>query len=880
MSTPPSILDRTLQNGLRVLLREAPSAPIASIWTWYRVGSRNERPGLTGASHWVEHMQFKGTPSLAKGQIFRDVARHGGRLNAMTSLDWTAYYETLPVDRLELALSIESDRMINSLFDAQEVDSERTVILAELHGAENRPQYRLNEAVLRAAFAAHPYRNLVIGNQEDLMRMTRDDLYRHYRQFYQPDNAFITAVGGFVAEDLIQRIDEQFGQIEPGPGLPLPAVAESGQSLERSLTLQHPAPTSYLRMAFHAPNARHPDLAPLFILDAVLSGGKGMGLRGGQAMGRSSRLYRALVETGLARSASSSLSVTIDPYLFVISVTAISSSAASGIDEVLETEIQRLQTERVSESELERAKKQVRAQYLYSLEGVTNQAFWLGQMEIVDRYGRAHSLISEIDAVTADDLLRVSQFYFQARGRTVGWLHPDEMGTITNPRRRAGGAESDCQDESTLKEVAERKIKPASATTAGVFERSVLPNGIVVLGQRRPDQQSLLLRLRLEAGAMLDPLNLLGRAAFTARMLTRGTESRTFQQLNEQIDSLGAVLTAHAGRRFTEITLRCLQDDFDRMLGFVAEVVRRPTFPRSEAEIVRQQMLAAIREQDTDTGTMADLAARRLIYPPPHPYGQRVIGELDTIPRLSPADLGTFRSGAFGPDLATIAIVGGMPSFEAAFELIAKHLGDWASTAAKTPDAPPPVPLSGSTRSELAIPGKSQADIALAVPTIRRGDPGFYALDTANLILGRLGLMGRLGASVRDNAGLAYYVFSQLEPGRLTSLWLARAGVSLDQIDPAIEAITNELRLIATIGVSQDELDDARSHLTGSMPLALESSDGVAATLLNIEYFQLGLDFLERYPALIAEMTVDDLRSVMQAHVDPDRLAIGIARPA
>ncbi|MDQ3781285.1 MAG: insulinase family protein, partial [Chloroflexota bacterium] len=802
------------------------SAPIASIWTWYRVGSRNERPGLTGASHWVEHMQFKGTPSLAKGQIFRDVARHGGKLNAMTSLDWTAYYETLPVDRLELALSVESDRMINSLFDANEVDSERTVILSELHGAENRPQHRLNVAVLRAAFAAHPYRNLVIGNEEDLMRMTRDDLYRHYRQFYQPDNAFITAVGGFDAEDLFHRIDEHLGQIEPGPGLPLPAVAESGQSQERSLTLQHPAPTSYLRMAFHVPNARHPDLASLFILDAVLSGGKGMGLRGGQAMGRASRLYRALVETGLARSASSSLSVTIDPYLFVISVTAISSSAASRIDEVLENEIQRLQTERVSEIELERAKKQVRAQYLYSLEGVTNQAFWLGHMEIVDRYGRADSLISEIDAVTADDLLRVSQFYFQARGRTVGWLHPDEMGTNTNPRRRAGRAgraEKIIPDESTLNEVAETKIKPASATTAGAFERSVLPNGIVVLGQTRPDQQSLLLRLRLEAGAMLDPLNLLGRAAFTARMLTRGTESFTFQQLNEQLDSLGAVLTAHAGRRFTEITLRCLQDDLDRMLGFVAEIIRRPTFPGSEAEIVRQQMLSAIREQDTDTGTMADLVARRLVYPPLHPYGQRVIGELETIPRLSAADLGTFRFDAFGPNLATIAIVGGMPSFEAAFDLIAKHLGDWASTAAKSPDAPPPVPLSESTRSELAIPGKSQADIALAVPTIRRGDPGFYALDTANLILGRLGLMGRLGASVRDNAGLAYYVYSQLEPGRQASLWLARAGVSLDQIDPAIEAITKELRSIATIKVAQDELDDAKSHLTGSMPLALES---------------------------------------------------------
>src|SRR5215212_2649155 len=156
------ILERRLDNGLHVILREAHDAPLASFWVWYRVGSRNELPGLTGLSHWVEHMQFKGTPSLEKGAIFRDVSKNGGTLNAMTSSDWTAYFETLPADRLDLALRIEADRMVNSLFDPEETESERTVILSERQGAENGPTYLLYEEVVGTAFRAHPYRHMVV----------------------------------------------------------------------------------------------------------------------------------------------------------------------------------------------------------------------------------------------------------------------------------------------------------------------------------------------------------------------------------------------------------------------------------------------------------------------------------------------------------------------------------------------------------------------------------------------------------------------------------------------------------------------------------------------------------------------------------------------
>lgn len=204
----------SLDNGLTLFLQEKHDAPVTSFWVWYRVGSRNELPGLTGASHWVEHMQFKGTPTIPKGSIFGDVSRVGGYLNAMTSTDWTAYFETIPADQIDLSIKIESDRMSNSLFEADEVASERTVILSERQGAENRPTYHLYEELIGAAFQGHAYGHSVIGYEQDLKRMTREDLYNHYRQYYRPDNAFITAVGDFDAEELTRKLTDAFGSIE------------------------------------------------------------------------------------------------------------------------------------------------------------------------------------------------------------------------------------------------------------------------------------------------------------------------------------------------------------------------------------------------------------------------------------------------------------------------------------------------------------------------------------------------------------------------------------------------------------------------------------------------------------------------------------------
>jgi zinc protease len=307
-------------------------------------------------------------------------------------------------------------------------------------------------------------------------------------------------------------------------------------------------------------------------------------------------------------------------------------------------------------------------------------------------------------------------------------------------------------------------------------------------------------------------------------------------------------------------------------------LLHQPSFPDDELAKVRAQLLTGIQEADNDTRSTADRIMRRLAYPPPNPLGRRLSGDVESVSAIERDDLVRFHRAHFAPSAMTAAIVGGVPSFAAARDLIAETFAGWSGVAAPEPEAPMPGRRTEIVRETTAIPGKSQADIAIGLPTISRLDPAYYALDLANLALGRLGLMGRLGATVRDRLGLAYYVFSQIEPGREGSLWVSRAGVDPANLERAIDGVIGELRLLRESGLTPDELADAKNYLIGILPLALETNDGVAAMLLSIEYYGLGLDYVDRYPSLIASVTADDVVDAARL-LDPAGLVIGVARP-
>jgi zinc protease len=428
VGAPAAFERHRLPNGLTVLTREMHGAPVVSFWIWYRVGARNERLGVTGVSHWVEHMLFKGTPTFPAGSIHTVVAENGGTLNGYTSDDFTTYFETLPSDRWELALRIEADRIANASFKPEEVASERTVIISEREGHENDPDFKLNEEVQSAAFKIHPYGVDTIGWKCDLLSMTRDDLYQHYQTYYAPNNAIVVAVGDFETPYLLQRVTEMFGDLPRRADVPAVTAVEPEQEGERRVVVRRPGPTASLQIAYHAPAAQDPDVYPLLIADALLSGAKAMGMGGG--MGRSARLYRALVQTDIAASAGSYFRLTRDPHLFQFSATAKPGApwedSLRTIEAAISREIDRLAQEAPPAQELEKAIRQTRAQFVYSAESVTGLGYIFGWLEIVASADLYAQFLDRLAQVTPEDVQRVVRAYLKPDNRTVGWFVPRE----------------------------------------------------------------------------------------------------------------------------------------------------------------------------------------------------------------------------------------------------------------------------------------------------------------------------------------------------------------------------------------------------------------------------------------------------------------------
>ncbi len=421
-----SILKTTLENGLTVLLKEVHTAPVTSFWIWYRVGSGREHVGITGISHWVEHMLFKGTPRWPKGTADKAISREGGIWNGATWYDFTTYYATLPAEKIELELDIEADRMTGALFEVQEVEAERTVIISERQGAENDPLFLLGEEVMAAAFRVHPYGHETLGHMCDLQQMTRDDLYRFYKTYYVPNNALAVAVGDFEAGQMLDLIRRHFGSIPSGP---LPGTAtpeEPPQRGERRVTVEGEGNTAYLSVVFHTPPPVSEDFHPLVVLDAVLSGASGMTIFGGGGTNKTSRLYRALVDTELAADVSGSLIPTVDPFVYSITATVRAGRTPAEVEERLWAELERVTREPILEEELQKAIQQARAQFAYSSESVTGQAFWLGWSEIFADYTWFEAYLDHLRAVTPEDVLRVAQAYLRRANATVGWYVPVE----------------------------------------------------------------------------------------------------------------------------------------------------------------------------------------------------------------------------------------------------------------------------------------------------------------------------------------------------------------------------------------------------------------------------------------------------------------------
>ena len=425
-STRTALRREVLANGLTVLVQEIHTAPLVSVWSWYRVGSGDEPLGLTGVSHWVEHMNFKGTEQISRDQMKGIVERFGGMWNGYTWIDQTTYLETASSVALDRMLFIEAQRMSASLFDPDECEAERTVVISELQGGENDPDQLLDNEVAAAALRVHPYGHPTIGWLQDLQTMTRDDLYGHYRRYYVPQNATLVVVGDVDTDDVLRKVEREFGRIPGGSVTRFRRPQEPPQLGERRVIIERPGTTGYVKLAYHAPAAKDRDFFPMLVLDAILTGAKGLSLWGGSHGGpqRKSRLYTALVEEGLASVVSGALLPTVDPYLYTLAFTVADGVPLDLIEEVALGEIERIMRMGVTPEEMARAKRQLRAQFVFENDGVTSVAHQLGYFETIAGPDYFEGIEAAIQAVSGEQVTAAARQRLRQESSTDGWFRP------------------------------------------------------------------------------------------------------------------------------------------------------------------------------------------------------------------------------------------------------------------------------------------------------------------------------------------------------------------------------------------------------------------------------------------------------------------------
>ena len=417
----------SLENGLKVILRPIPDTKAFSCWVTYRVGSRNEVPGMTGSTHWVEHMLFKGGGKLAKGEIDRLISRMGGKMNAFTDTDFTTYFETIPASGMDTALMIESERMRNAAFDPKEVEAERTVVISEREGAENQPEFLSEEELWGLAFHVHPYHWTAIGYKQDLATLDREPLYRHYLRYYAPNNAFLVLVGGFDPAVAMQHIRESFGPLKPEPAPPPVRLVEPEQHGERRSDLERPGATDLLLAGWHIPPFSHEDTPALILLTTILGGWHGLTpFAGGDWRPRSTRLYRALVDRKLATDVSVRQELKRDPALLIASATLAQRVSPDRVEQVVDREVDRLQKAVPSKAEMDRAKHQVRSWDRYEHDGVTFQGILLSTLEALVGWDAGEGLLSKVDRVRPDRVRAVARKYLVPEHRSVVRFHAQE----------------------------------------------------------------------------------------------------------------------------------------------------------------------------------------------------------------------------------------------------------------------------------------------------------------------------------------------------------------------------------------------------------------------------------------------------------------------
>ncbi len=830
-----------LNNGFHIILKEDHSAPVVSTQVWVKTGSANESEKEAGITHVIEHMIFKGTHRRKTGEIARSVESSGGNINAYTTFDRTVYFIEIESSHFDTALDVLLDALQNSLFDPAELEREKEVILEEYRRSLDLPNRQLSWAMHDLSYKVHPYRRPIIGYEATIRSFDRDDILKYMDKWYTPDNVVLVSVGDFDRDEALKKIRMLVKNLPDRPGESPWRPVEPEQLSPRSKVIRSNVQQAYMDMSWHIPSMTNPHIPSLNLLEVILG------------HGNSSRLYTRLkMEKNLVRSIGAYSFAMVDPGLFSIKCTLMPENIKSALAAIMD-EIQRISMEPVLEQELSKAKRIAESGYLSTMESMEGQAHTLAFFETMtgDMF-KANEYLEKLRRVTARDIQEVAGFYLRPNSLSTGILMPE-------------GSDIDLSEDQ-ITEILVQRPDNDSANSRIVAEKDTqaiakytLSNGIRVLIKENHRLPLVSIRAALLGGTRFEDANHSGISSFVAKMLTRGTKTMTAAEIASTVESWGADLDGFSGRNSFGVSAKFLSGNLYSGLSLIAELINHPSFPESEMERVRADMLTDIKsKKDNPIHELSDLFNSTLYQN--HPYGRPTTGTDKSIRFIKREDLITWYKSLVVPSNLVLTVVGDVDKGKF-LKKINILFGDLVPSTFQPPEILSEPPLKSPREVHLERPG-NQVHIMIGYLGTDLKSPDNAAMTLIDTALSGQG--GRLFLELRDRRSLAYSVSSFRRPGLETGLFGVYLACEPEKFQDAKDALFLELERLKKEGLSEQELEDAKKYLLGQMAIEYQTNGSQALRMALDELYGLGYDHHRRFMREIVEVTADDVRSAAE----------------
>ncbi|MFD2177386.1 M16 family metallopeptidase [Veronia pacifica] len=862
------ITEYRYDNGLQVLLFPDPSKETVTVNVTYKVGSKHENYGETGMAHLLEHLVFKGTPKHP--DIPAELSAHGARPNGTTFFDRTNYFETFAAteENIDWALSLESDRMVNSFIAKKDLDSEMTVVRNEFEMGENRPFSIMFKRILATAFDWHNYGNSTIGARSDIENVSIERLQAFYKKYYQPDNATLVIAGKFEPSSLLKKIDATFGAIpKPERKLQDTYTTEPAQDGERSFTIRRIGDVQYLSSLYHIPSGAHEDIAAIEVLNTILSATP------------NGRLHKAMVEQKLASSTFGFNLPLKDPGMTMFGAELSKTTDIAAAEHVFLDTVENLGKEKVSQQEVDIAKQALLKGFKLSLNSSEEVSIELSEYIGMGDWRLMFLNRDRLEKVTTEDVQRVAQKYLVQNNRTLGRFIPTdkpqrvEIAQVTDVASMLEGykgKEQIAQGEA---------FEPSFDNIEKRTETLTLKSGAkVALIQKKTRGESVIVRFRSQMGDLdsLTGMNAIGDA--TGSLLLSGTDKLTREQIKTELDKLETSYYVNGSNGSFFGTIETDKANLVPALAVISDVLRKPSFPEKEFELYKEEEKVAIETNMQDPQSLASLALSQLYSPygKGHPfYVPSFKEQLDEIAALKLEDIVAYHQRFYGADHMQISVVGDFDR-QPLLSSLNTMTENWKSgetyNRIKTPYFKLPTqPI------EFNTPDKENAMFfaSMSLP-VGEKHPDAPALTMGNYILGGGFLNSRLANRLRQQDGLSYGAGSFLDlDSQDQSAALGAYAMCAPQNLPKVElGFKEELARLLKDGFTAKELEMAKSGLLQSRRVSRSQDSELAYDLNANLYLERDMTFDKEFERSLSELSVDDLNSAFRKYVKVDDFVV------